>query len=61
MSQEVLLALISLIGGIIGGAAVNVTIYGVRTQKNKNKNYNKQTSKGDHSPNTNANRFDSRQ
>ena len=61
MNQEITLALISLVGGIVGGLAVNITIEGVRKQRNKNRNYNKQASKGDYSPNTNTNGFDSKQ
>lgn len=61
MSQEVTLALISLAGGIIGGAVVNVTIEVVKKQNNKNRNSNKQSSKGHHSPNINTNSYDPRQ
>jgi glycerol uptake facilitator-like aquaporin len=61
MSQEIILALISLVGGIIGGLAVNVTIEGVKKQTNKNINNNKQSSNGDHSPNSNTNNFGPKQ
>ena len=46
--NEIILALISFLTGLVGGISLTIIV-----QKNKKTSRNKQTSKGDYSPNIN--------